>query len=93
MNICLFRMQHLRSITRCIVAFAMPCWLIIHTVLLFYMAEGIGRIVVFAIFITATSFLVMMTTNASKYNLMLALLTYVFFMLFGILLPKERLLI
>lgn len=75
-NLLLFKTKYLRQITRGLAGLILPCWLIFHVILL-YFAEGVVRIVIFALFTTVTSVMVLVTTNASKYNLMVALLTYV----------------
>ena len=66
----------LRRIIKYLMALLVPLWLAFHILILFNMPENYSRAVTYSIFILATSFLVALTTNTTRYNLILALLTY-----------------
>ncbi|KAI1503802.1 hypothetical protein F5X99DRAFT_90301 [Biscogniauxia marginata] len=75
-HIFLFPPSRLKLATRCFIALAMPIWMILHVIILYNMTQNSSKAIMYSVFIVATSFVVMVTTNATKYNLLLALLTY-----------------
>ncbi|KAI1501493.1 hypothetical protein F5X99DRAFT_382698 [Biscogniauxia marginata] len=75
-HIFLFRPSHLATMAKILMTLLAPSLLILHSIILFFMPEAPSRTVVYCIFIVATSCVVSLTTNANKYNLLLALLTY-----------------
>ncbi|KAI0411723.1 hypothetical protein F5X98DRAFT_42475 [Xylaria grammica] len=75
-NIFLFSRKNLKLTITVFMTLAVPAWLLFHVALLSSLSQNASRVVAYAVFLIATSFVVMMTTNASKYNLILALLTY-----------------
>ncbi|KAI1824728.1 hypothetical protein F4861DRAFT_231373 [Xylaria intraflava] len=75
-NILLHQSSSIASIASGLVALVVPIWLTIHVALLIVLQDNSIRVIVYGIFVTTTSFVVMLTTNENKYNVLLALLTY-----------------
>ncbi|KAI1208288.1 uncharacterized protein F4807DRAFT_158633 [Annulohypoxylon truncatum] len=75
-HIFLFPPSHLRTAIRCLIALILPVWMIFHVIILNNMSHNSSKAIVYSLFIISTSFVVMITTNATKYNLLIALLTY-----------------
>ncbi|KAK0659741.1 hypothetical protein QBC41DRAFT_44690 [Cercophora samala] len=75
-NIFLFPPNKLKLIIRYLVALLAPLWLAFHVLVLSALSTSASRAVTCSMFLIATSFVIMLTTNANKYNLVLAILTY-----------------
>lgn len=58
-------------------AFFIPLWLVFPSILLYNATSHGGRATIYALFTFWTSFIVISMANASKYDLTLALITYV----------------
>ncbi|KAI0867205.1 hypothetical protein GGS24DRAFT_495499 [Hypoxylon argillaceum] len=74
-NIHLLQPSRLALTIKVFIAIATPAWLIFHVVLLLSISQNSSKIAAMCIFITATSLFMVLTTDASKYKLILAILT------------------
>ncbi len=65
----------LSRIVKTFMAFFFPLWLIFPAVLLYGSSSHSGRAIIYAVSTFCTSFIVISTTNTTKYDLILALIT------------------
>ncbi|TVY87796.1 hypothetical protein LAWI1_G005850 [Lachnellula willkommii] len=76
MNIVLFPPQVLRRIVKIVVGLLIPLWLILPTVLLYNAPKPQTRAIIASTFTFGTCFIIIEITRTTKYNLILAVVSY-----------------
>lgn len=75
-HIYLFPPKLLACISKTILGVLLPLWLIFPIILLVHSSDSSIRIVIYCVFTFGTSFVIIWMANTSKYDLILALITY-----------------